>query len=163
MCYRIGEGEGGGGSSAATGARRRKWRGDGVLGARELDRTAFYRQQDGRGKHGRAESRFEPLRGRNQWITAAAEAPAGGTGNTRAAWCSGGAPAEELGRWRDGGVTRGRGRSWRWMAAARGDALRRWQGRQKGRAEEQRLREEEGERMELRTILQNQRNTGTSL
>jgi hypothetical protein len=36
-------------------------------------------------------------------------------------------------------------------------------GEQRRRAEEQGLREEEGGRMEPRTILQNQRNTGTSL
>jgi hypothetical protein len=41
-------------------------------------------------------------------------------------------------------MTRGRGRSRRWPAAAKSSALRRRQGRQKGRAEEQRHREEEG-------------------
>jgi hypothetical protein len=49
------------------------------------------------------------------------------------------------------------------MAAARGGALHQRQGCQEGRAEEQRLREEEGGRMKPRTILQNQRNTGTLL
>jgi hypothetical protein len=68
-----------------------------------------------------------------------------------------------LERWRDGEATRGRGRSRRWPAATRNGVLCRRQGEPEAQSREQRLREEEGERMEPGTVLQIQRKTRTSL
>jgi hypothetical protein len=84
----------------------------------------------------------------------------------QAAWRSGKAPAEgarAVGEWREDTWAREKlevegGGQERRIAPAAGEP-----DEQRRRAEEQGLREEEGGRMEPRTILQNQRNTRTSL
>jgi hypothetical protein len=96
------------------------------------------------------------LGGGEPGIAAAAEASAAvALADLQAAWRAGKTPARGVRAVKGSGMTRGRGRSWRWPAAVKNSALRWRQRRQEAEQRGRGARRKNGERMKLGTALQN--------